>query len=345
MFDEILLLCLVLSGSLTLTGCVRRYAIKHHLLDWPNQRSSHLIPTPRGGGLGIVVPFLIALVYFYVVGSIEYRTLMAFFVGGALVAGIGYRDDHKSLSARTRLLGHFAAAIWATAWIGGIPRLHLGFLTWEWGWIGNIVSVVSIVWLLNLYNFMDGIDGIAGSEGVFIAGAGGLFLFVLGAEGLAWLAWTLAIACVGFLFWNWPPAKIFMGDVGSGFLGYTLGVLVVSSAKETDTAPWIWLVLLGVFITDTTVTLIRRLYRGEKWSEAHHSHAYQHATNLLGNHLRVTLGVIGINLLVLLPLSAIICQWPNVALPVTLIAAVPLLAIVWYFKAGIEASAKSANNE
>lgn len=333
---SLLLLVPIVIISAALTGWVRHYALRNHLLDLPNQRSSHSIPTPRGGGLAIVAAFLLSLVYLVLSDHLNVDVFLAFFGGSLLVAGIGYWDDRHDLSAKVRLLGHFIAAVWAVIWIGGISQLELGFATLDWGVLGNFVSVLGIVWLLNFYNFMDGIDGIAASEAVFAAGAGGLLLLNAGAEGLALVSLALAAACVGFLFWNWPPAKIFMGDVGSGFLGYSLAVLVIVSNRETSVSLWVWLLLLSVFVVDATVTLLRRLLRGEKVYEAHRSHAYQHATTIYESHLKVTLTIAGLNVLWLAPLAMATWRWVDWAVLFTALGLFSLLLLALRFQAGIE---------
>lgn len=334
---DLLVIILAAALSFVLVGLIRILAIRLQILDIPNQRSSHSVPVPRGGGLAIVITFLLALCYLTFSGQLEINTFLAIAGGGALVAAIGYWDDLHGLPAGTRLMGHFAAAIWATLWIGGISRLNLGFVTWEWGWLGYVVSVFGIVWLLNLYNFMDGIDGLAASEAVFAAGAGGILLLTtIGAEGLALTALVLASACSGFLLWNWPPAKIFMGDVGSGFLGYVLGVLMIASAQKAEASLWIWLLLLSVFIVDATITLLRRLLRGQKIYLPHRSHAYQHVTALLGSHLKVTLGIAGINIVGLLPLAVMTWNRPGVALLTTAIAVILFTVLALRFNAGVE---------
>src|SRR5690606_7293985 len=135
-----------------------------------------------------------------------------------------------------------------------------------------------IVWMINLYNFMDGIDGIAATETVMVCALAGILLLASGASIIAWTAWALAAACLGFLRWNWAPAQIFMGDVGSGFLGYCIAMLAIVSSREGSFPLWVWLILLGAFVVDAGVTLLRRMKQRLKWYEAHHSHAYQHAT-------------------------------------------------------------------
>ena len=323
---NLIMLGVVLVGSTILTGWTRRYAVRTRLFDRPNERSSHSRPIPRGGGLAIVVAFLLAISYLTLSGELETSVFVAL-SGGALVAAIGYWDDRRDPSARTRIVGHFLAASWATLWIGGIPHLDLYFTTWEWGGVGYIVSIVGIVWLLNLYNFMDGIDGIAASEAIFVASVGGALLLSAGATGLALAALTLAATSAGFLVWNWPPAKIFMGDVGSGFLGYTLAVLAIASDQESDVSLWVWLLLLGVFVVDATLTLLRRLLRGEKISQAHRDHAYQHAAIQFNSHLKVTLGIAGINIGILLPIALVTWKWPNLAV-ITVVVSLILLAVL-----------------
>lgn len=334
--DEPVILLLLAVLSAALVAVVRFWAIHSHLIDQPNHRSSHSVPTPRGGGLGIVAAFLLSLAYLVLSDHLNADVFLAFFGGGLLVAGIGYWDDRHDLSAKVRLLGHFIAAVWAVIWIGGISQLELGFTTLDWGLIGNIVSVLGIVWLLNLYNFMDGIDGIAASEAVFVAGVGGLLLLNAGAKGLGLTSLALAAACAGFLFWNWPPARIFMGDVGSGFLGYSLAVLLLISDRETSVSLWVWVLLMSVFVVDATVTLLRRLLRGEKVYEAHRSHAYQHATTIYGSHLKITLSIAGLNVLWLAPLAVAVWHWADWAVLFTVLGLFPLLLLALRFQAGVE---------
>ena len=341
---DVVIIGLVLCGSASLTGLVRRYAIRNHLMDHPNSRSSHSIPTPRGGGLGIVVTFTLALIYFVLSNQLEVKIFLALAGGGGLVAVIAYWDDHQSLSVKTRIPGYFVAAVWATMWINGIPHLDMGVTIWNWGWLGHIVSILGIMWLLNLYNFMDGIDGFASSEAIFASGIGGILLLEAGEKGLGLTSLALAAACVGFLSWNWPPAKIFMGDVGSIFLGYVLGVLAIVSDQKSDVSLWIWLILLSVFIVDATVTLLRRLLQGEKVYEAHRSHAYQHATTVVDSHLKVTLSVIGINLLILVPLALIALNWPKASLLAAGTAIKLLTITALHFDAGIETKKEDDNS-
>lgn len=331
---------LLLAGvvSALLTGLVRRYALARSLLDLPNARSSHTAPTPRGGGVAIVLATLAALPVLAAAGSLPWAALWALAGAGGFVALVGFLDDHGHIAARWRLLAHFAAAAWALAWLGGVPPLSLFGSEFDLGWLGAALAAVYLVWLLNLYNFMDGIDGIASVEAIAV-GVGGALLYALtGHPGLAMAPLVLAAAAGGFLLWNFPPARIFMGDAGSGFLGIVLGVLSLQAAWQAPQLLWSWVILLGVFVVDATLTLLRRLLRGEKVYEAHRSHAYQHASRRYGRHLPVTLAVAAIDLFWLLPIALWVGAGGLDGLLGVTIAYVPLLALAVKFRAGMPES-------
>lgn len=331
-------LTLIASGatllvSCWLTGALRRYALRTQLLDLPNARSSHSQPTPRGGGLAIVVSFNLALLVAWWLGGVASKFAAAAGGGGLLIAAIGYLDDRYDVSARWRFLVHLFAAALALWWLGGFPSVPLFDLQLNFDWLGIPVGVLFIVWLLNLYNFMDGIDGIAGTEAVTVAASGALLLWLYGAPGTAGLLLALAAASLGFLVWNWPPAKIFMGDAGSAYLGYVLGVLALGLSGGVLNL-WVWLILLGVFVVDATYTLFRRLLRGERVYQAHRSHAYQRAARRWGSHKKVTLAVGGINVLWLLPLAWVAAAYPDWGVVTLIVAWLPLLGIAVALGAG-----------
>ncbi len=332
--------------SLVLTGLIRRWALRA-MLDVPNERSSHSTPTPRGGGLAIVVAFTGALIVLTIVGIVPVRTLIAL-LGGLPVAWIGFLDDQQSVSWKTRAAVHFLSAVWAVAWMGGMPMLNLGGMVLDWGIVGHAVGIIGIVWMINLYNFMDGIDGIAGGEAVFAALAGGIIgaLALAGvsendAASIALIGLSLGMASLGFLLWNWHPARIFMGDVGSGFLGFTFGAFAIISVGVTplDAAPrislWVWLILLGVFIVDATLTLIRRVLRRERWYQPHRLHAYQKLVIRWRNHARVTTAVLFVNVGWLLPMAALATIYPVYGVHFTLVALLPLILLAVFLKAGL----------
>lgn len=290
-------------ASLLLTWVLRRYALARSLMDIPNGRSSHTVPTPRGGGVAIVLSFLLTLPFLAVAVEMPLHVVWALTGAGGLIAIVGFLDDHGHIAARWRLLAHFLAAAWALLWLGGLPTIKIFGADISLGWLGHALAAFYLVWLLNLYNFMDGIDGIASVEAICTCLGACLIYWFTGNEHLIWSPLLLAMAVLGFLYWNFPPARIFMGDAGSGFLGIILGVLSLQAAWDSPQFLWVWLILLGVFIVDATFTLIRRLLRGDKVYEAHRSHGYQFASRQFGRHLPVTLAVVFINLFWLLPIA------------------------------------------
>src|SRR5450830_1722451 len=258
------ILPVVMLVSLGLTALLRQYALRRSIIDVPNARSSHTVPTPRGGGVAIVVVFAAALVLMVWLELIGRDESLALLGSGLLVAVIGFMDDHGHIAARWRLLGHFSAAVWALFWLGGIPPLTIMGVVFDMGWIGVLLSLFYLVWMLNLYNFMDGIDGLASVEAIAVCLSASLIYWIAGHTILAIAPMVLAMAVLGFLVWNFPPAKIFMGDAGSGFLGIVLAVMSLYAAWTNPLFLWAWLILLGVFIVDASFTLIRRLLRGDK---------------------------------------------------------------------------------
>ena len=320
--------------SWALTGLVRRYAVSADLLDRPNERSSHVVPTPRGGGMAIVASFLPLVLGLGLAGSIKPNLCIAAIGGGLLVAMLGFLDDRSSLPARWRFLGHAASAAWVLWWMGRIPQVPIVGTLVDLSYAGSALCMLYLVWMVNLFNFMDGIDGIASVEAITTT-LGGALLWWLAGSGTGWLLALLFAGCVGgFLVWNWPPAKIFMGDAGSGFLGLMVALLSLWCGQSTPHLFWAWFILIGCFMVDGTTTLVRRVRRGDKFNEAHRSHAYQYAARHFGAHRPVTLAVAGINLLWLLPFAvAVALGWLDGVLGVG-IAYAPLLWLAFRFKAG-----------
>ncbi|WPO98856.1 glycosyltransferase family 4 protein [Pseudomonas sp. HR96] len=320
--------------SLLLTGLLRRYAVSKSIMDIPNSRSSHVIPTPRGGGVAIVITFLVALCMLLAQGTVGSRDYLGLAGAGLLIAIIGFMDDHGHIAARWRLLGHFLSGGWALFWMSGFPSIKLLHFDFDLGVAGLCVGAIYLVWLLNLYNFMDGIDGIASVQAICASLGACVVYSIAGYPGLIGPPLLLAGAVAGFLFWNFPPARIFMGDAGSGFLGITFGVLSLQAAWALPEFFWVWLVLLGVFIVDATYTLCRRLLRRERVYEAHRSHAYQYASRECGKHLPVTLAVLLINVVWLIPLAVgmLVFKWDGFV--TCLVAYLPLTWMAWKFKAG-----------
>ena len=329
-----ILTAVVVCLSFSLTWALRHYALTRSLMDIPNERSSHSVPTPRGGGVAIVVAFVLALLVLWGSGTISRSVFLAVGGAGSLIAIIGFMDDHGHIAARWRLLGHFFASAWLLFWLGGLPVVELLGTTVDLGVFGHVLALFYLVWLLNLYNFMDGIDGIAGVEAVCVCLGACLLYWLADAVELVWPPVLLAAAVTGFLCWNFPPAKIFMGDAGSGFLGIVLGGLSLQAAWTNPSFFWGWLILLGVFIVDATFTLFRRLLRGDKVYEAHRSHAYQFASRHFGRHLPVTLATGLINVCWLLPIAIGVTRFGLSGIWGVLLAYSPLIFLAVRFHAG-----------
>ena len=329
-------LFLVVTGgiSLLLTSALQRYALAKSLIDVPNERSSHTVPTPRGGGVAIVLSFLFLLPVLPIFSLLSWSSTWGLLGAGAGIAVLGFLDDHGHIAARWRLLGHFSAAVWALFWLGGAPPLAVMGTTFDMGWIGILLAILYLVWTLNLYNFMDGIDGLASVEAIFASLSAALIYAFMGLDAMAWAPLLLSFAVAGFLYWNFPPAKIFMGDAGSGFLGVTLGVFSLQAAWASPSLIWVWLILMGVFVVDATFTLIRRLMRGDKIYEAHRSHAYQYASRKFGSHLPVTLTVSLVNVVWLLPIALCVAFLDLDGVLGVIIAYITLFMLAWMFRAG-----------
>ncbi|OLQ76092.1 glycosyl transferase [Photobacterium proteolyticum] len=325
----------ILATSFLLTFFLRSYALKNNIIDNPNARSSHSIPTPRGGGVAIVLCFIafcgMGVTLNIVPGVIGYGIIVA----GLIVATVGFIDDHNHIPAGWRLLAHFSSAfvlLWASS---GLPAITIFGFTFSFGAAGYLIGGLYLVWLLNLYNFMDGIDGLAGIEAATVCFFAALLSFSIGTPVFVWLLpLVLGTACLGFLLLNFPPAKIFMGDAGSGFIGLILGGLSLFAAQQQSQLLWVWLILLGVFIVDATITLIRRLSSGYKPYEAHRTHAYQYASRHHGSHRVVTISVLAINAFWLFPVASMVAlNWIDGALG-TAVAYFPLAVVAIKYNAG-----------
>lgn len=313
-------------ASFVLAGWVRGYATRRAMLDIPNARSSHSTPTPRGGGLAIVLTVLGVALVGAAAHLVDLHLAVALAGGGACVALVGWLDDQRGLGAGVRLACHFAAAAWAVVWLGGLPALALPSGPVPLGLAGGLLAVVGIVWATNLFNFMDGIDGLAAAEAVAVGASGVLLLLVGGANGATLLPASVAAASLGFLCWNWAPARLFMGDVGSGFLGFAFAVLGIWSERTEGASLLLWGVAAMTFVVDATVTLFRRLRRSERLDAAHRHHAYQRLVHSGLGHARVVALYTLLNVALLALALAGRVGWLHPLLAVVLAAALCMLA-------------------
>ena len=331
MYYFLLIGCVVLSAALC--KAVLALAPRLGLIDIPNKRSSHTTPTARAGGIAFVISFLVGLGLLHHLGWVDHQLWLTFVLGGTLIALTGFIDDFSHLPAMLRLFIQAGVVIAILLSLKKLPPLSLGFALWHWHTLGYVIMFLGFVWLINLYNFMDGIDGLASSQAVFVCAATALLLYVQGDHsGLIPILLLLAGSVLGFVIFNWPPAVLFMGDIGSGFIGFALGTLLVHSVIHHVLTPWHWMMLLGVFWIDATMTLISRKLKGEHLFEAHRTHVFQILTNNLGNHRIVLLGIMLINLLWLLPLTLVTHAYPTQVLPIMCLALLPLFGLWFYFR-------------
>ncbi len=288
------MLMIVLVGSFFaaagLTGLVRRYALSRAVIDTPNERSLHAVPTPRGGGLAIALVVLAVHAYCVAHGLLPRLSGLAWGGAAGALAALGWLDDHRPLGPGLRFTVQALILGAALMVMGGPPGLSTSVTL-----AVLACGVVGLVWFVNLYNFMDGSDGLAGCQAVLSA----LLLAILAAgagdRGMACVGLALAGASAGFLRWNLPPARIFLGDVGSYFIGGYLGLYGWQVVARGD-ALWPWLIVLAPFITDATLTLGRRMLRGERWWTAHRAHAYQRLVTAGWSHGLVALVFVALGL-------------------------------------------------
>lgn len=292
--------------SFFLTYFIKNYMIKKSFVASVNERSSHTVPTPHGGGIAIAITWFIGLFYLYFTGQIEENLFYALLFG-AVISIVSFFDDIYELSPKLRLIVQAIVAIGGLYFLGGFETLTFGIFDIQNPIFTNIFAFFMIIWFINLYNFLDGINGYAGSEAVFLCLAG--FILFGGNHFL-----VLAVAVLGFLYWNWNKAKIFMGDVGSTLLGYNIAIFTLYYANQEPTNFWIWIILFSVYWFDATLTLIRRKLNKEKLSLAHKKHVYQRLTQAGWSHYKVTNYSIGLNIL----LFAIVYFVPNIIISIIL---------------------------
>jgi Fuc2NAc and GlcNAc transferase len=262
------------------------------LLDTPNLRSSHKVPTPRGGGIVFIFLWEIVLIFFLVIDFIPKELFYYYFFPIMLIAIISFCDDNMKLSATLRFFIQTIAVTLAMLIIGKIPELNLGIILLRSHLLIFVLVLLFSLWSINLFNFMDGTDGLAAVQAIVIFLVGGLILNRFGAHDLSHVIWALMALLLGFLVWNWPKASIFMGDVGSATLGLIV-ILTATYAQKTDGVPFIlWFMLYGAFLFDASITLVRRIIHKDKWYEAHNKHAYQRLHQSGLSHLQLLVGFI-----------------------------------------------------
>lgn len=325
-FEVLLLICAF--SSWIAAHVYRRHAVDRRILAMPEARSAHQVPTPTGGGIAIIIVFAFALFDLWLVDLVSDRLVLAW-AGPLLVAVVGFVDDLRPLHWKVRFPLFLIGCGWSMSWVG-FPTLNIGGIAIELGLLGWAFGTVSLLWLQNLYNFLDGIDGLAISEAIFCCV--GVWVIGGGLESNDWNVAMLLLLAVsfGFAAINWPKAALFMGDAGSGFLGLSLGILALAQGQVSV---WVWMILLGWFITDGCLTILIRLIRGEPISQAHSLHAYQHLSRRFGAS-RVLVGIIAVNCIWLLPIAHWAHNAPDHGALLLIFAAAPLLICQFVLGAG-----------
>ena len=325
MTTELLVFLLLAFISFMGVYLIRRYAERRQIMDHPNERSSHSMPTPRGGGLAIVLIVMGAGGWSASEAGLD-RSLV-YLISGAVIAWLGWRDDVHSLSPRVRFTVQGLVAAVSIYGLGyfkfvTIPLFGELYL----GWVGILITFLWIVGLTNAYNFMDGIDGIAG--GVALAAALGWMMLASNMQNgfVFWVSLAVAAGSLGFLFHNWSPAKIFMGDVASTFLGYTFAVLPLLSADQGGDALMLGTLLMWTFIMDAGVTFIRRALKREQLFSAHRTHLYQRL--VIGGYKHATISVLYILLTLLAGILSFAWSTGQAYAPPLIIVGLPL---IWIF--------------
>jgi len=306
--------------SLAATGLILRQLKIRGIVDNPNERSSHDTPTPRGGGLAVIVVLLTAWVLSLGDDIAAYQWLI---VATIFIGFVSWLDDLRGLSPALRLISQFIVVV-MVFWL--MPSSALYFHGLVPFWLDNLIAMLLWVWFINLFNFMDGIDGISAVESTSI-GLGVFLLMIIGSAEMVhgFLGLSIAAAALGFLWWNWQPAKIFLGDVGSVPLGFLIGWLLL----EILASP-VWptaLILPLYYLADTTITLLRRALKGEKVWQAHRSHYYQQSIQRGLSHAKVA-SIIGLVNVLLIGLAILSVNQPLSAIGGAIIVVAGLLVFM-----------------
>ena len=283
---------IIFIASLTLTYVVKLVAQKKMLIDIPNERSSHNTPTPRGGGIAIAITWFLGISYLNYLGQINANLYYAL-LSGILISGISLIDDIYTIKSIPRIAIQSISTIVALYFIGGLKAIDLGFFSFENTFVLNVIAFIGIIWFTNLFNFIDGIDGYSSTGAIVIALA--LFFFVKDT-----LLLVLALSVLGFLPWNWQKAKIFMGDIGSTLLGFTIAVLIINYNNTEQFSILNGLIITSVFWFDATVTLIKRFLNKEQLGQPHKKHAYQRIVQFGFSHQKTVLIATTLNFLLFL---------------------------------------------
>ncbi|MGB5224116.1 MAG: glycosyltransferase family 4 protein [Arenicellales bacterium] len=298
------------------------------LLDIPNDRSSHTVPTPRGGGLAIVIVLLLSGVVTLFLPQAPIDVLVCLLLATLAFSLLGWQDDKHDLPASVRFLIQLLIAVFASGWLlwAAVPGYSTSFALLAL----LLLSTLWIAWMANLYNFMDGIDGISAVESLILGATTSYWFAISGVASMAIICIAVAGASVGFMRWNWSPAKIFMGDVGSLALGAFFAIIAIIGTTRLDIPFLAFLILYAVYLADSGVTLLHRIIKKEKWWQAHRSHFYQRAVQSGFSHAQVSLSVMALNIIFAVLASLLIMGIINAtaAMVVTMAILMPLMFLI-----------------
>lgn len=323
-WPDLFMLPLLTSFFLTM-GIIRWLGSK--LIDVPVERSSHSLPTPRGGGIAIVLTTLLTYLW---ASDVSYPSFIIFIALPLLMSALGTLDDFFNLNVRPRLIAQLALCLLGAYFCLKDLNLPLPGLICIGG-----VATLALMWSTNLYNFMDGINGIAAVQAISICIAMGVILFYLQSDtGNIYILAIIGAACLGFLYWNFPSAKIFMGDTGSLFLGFIFGLIALNTSIKSIEIASAWMIVMAVFIVDATYTLIIRLLSGQKFYLPHRSHSYQKLALKFNSHTKTTLTILTINTIWLFPLALLTALGYAHPIISIILAYSPLIIIAMKLKAG-----------
>ncbi|RLA48588.1 MAG: glycosyl transferase [Gammaproteobacteria bacterium] len=316
----VVLITLLLSAALC--GLYLLLARRWQILDTPNERSSHQQPTPHGGGVPLLLAFVTGLLLAALWRGAWDGGFITLAVAALFLMSLGVIDDLRGLSVRLRFAVYgLLCLLVATTLLS--PVLADSIVR---GGVLVVLATTAMLWSLNLYNFMDGIDGIAATQCVVACCSAALLSWGTGG-GYSYALFCLILAAshLGFLLWNWPPARLFMGDAGSIPTGFLLAGLALLGAVQGQLNPLCWLVLLAVFVTDASWTLVWRIVSGQAFTRPHRLHAYQRLSRSRDSHLAVDVLLLALNALWLLPLAWAVQIWPNYGILLVILAYLPLL--------------------
>jgi len=325
---------LFLSFITTIVGVkmYKLFSINRDIVAQPNFRNLHQIPTPRGGGIVFSVIFLFSVL---ITGTwyslcINENLIFILLCGGLIASIFGFIDDIVEIKAKVKLFVQSVLAVFILFTFGWQPVLNL---PWVPALINLVISWFALVWLMNVFNFMDGSDGIVTSGTIFFCLSSILSIYLVNGDLSLILVFSfLAVSCIGFLLFNFPPASIFMGDSGSLFLGFFFSTLITFTVTSGEISVWTWLIMLAYFLGDTTTTSILRIFLVKRWYSVHRSHAYQNLVRLGRSHLKIFFGISLYHFLWLFPLVICSVLQPILAPLGVFLAYIPV--IIWTIRYG-----------